>query len=204
MHGVLIALAGLISGSLYSAVADAAGSVDAGREKSLVCGACHGADGNSFNPVWPSLAGQHEKYLIDSLASFRGGQRVDPLMSAQAAALSDQDIADLAAYFAAQKIAAQTADPALVAAGERLYRGGDKSTGTPACIACHGPAGGGNGPAGWPAVAGQHAAYTAAQLTAYRGKLRTTDGDTQMMRNVAAGLSDEDIQAVSSYIQGLR
>jgi cytochrome c553 len=125
-------------------------------------------------------------------------------MSGMAMPLTDDDIEDLAAYYSAQKPAGGVADPALVSAGERLYRGGNKETSVPACLACHGPTGQGNPAAGWPSIAGQHAAYSAAQLTAYRAKQRATDGDTQMMRNVAATLTDDEIKAVASYIQGLR
>ena len=116
---------------------------------------------------------------------------------------NEQDMLDLAAWFSAQKRAGKTADPALVSSGERLFRGGNKASGVPACDACHGPSGQGNSPAGWPAIAGQHATYSANQLVAYRSKQRTTDGDTQMMRTVASGLTDEEIQAVTSYLQGL-
>jgi cbb3-type cytochrome c oxidase subunit III len=187
-----------------AATAAMTGSAEAGQAKSVTCAACHGADGNSPNPEWPSLAGQHEQYLATALTTFKNGERVNVLMSGQAVNLSEQDIADLAAYYSAQKPLPRTADPAQVAAGERLYRGGNKSNSTPACIACHGPSGRGNLPAGWPVIAGQHAAYTTAQLTAYRGKQRVTDGDSQMMRNVASALSDDDIRAVASYVQGLR
>jgi cytochrome c553 len=113
-------------------------------------------------------------------------------------------MADIAAWFAGQKPAAKTADPALVDVGQRLYRGGNKEAGVPACIACHGPDGLGNLTAAWPMVAGQQANYTAAQLAAYRSGERKTDGDTQIMRNVAARLTDDEIKAVASYIQGLQ
>ncbi|MDH4023273.1 MAG: cytochrome c4 [Gammaproteobacteria bacterium] len=182
----------------------AAGSPEAGQAKAATCAACHGMDGNSQNPEWPSIAGQHENYIIKSLKSFKSGERQNVLMSGMAMPLSDEDMADLAAYFSSQKRAGNVADPAVVATGERLYRGGNKDTGVSACLACHGPAGRGNPAAGWPAIAGQHATYTAAQLVAYRSKQRATDGDTQMMRNVAATLTDDEIKAVSSYIQGLR
>lgn len=189
--------------SLSQAPALASGSVEVGKARAVVCAACHGTDGNSLNPEWPSLAGQHETYVAASLQTFRKGTRQNVLMSGQAAALSDQDIADLAAYFAAQTLQPKTADPALVQAGQRLYRGGNKETATGACIACHGPNGRGNAPAGYPALAGQHATYTAAQLRAYRSGERTSDPN-QMMRNIAARLTDSEIQAVASYIQGLR
>ena len=200
----LLSGAAVLAASLLLTPAQAAGSAEAGQARSVVCAACHGADGNSFNPEWPSLAGQNENYLIKSLQSFKDGSRQNVLMNAQAAGLSEQDMLDLAAWFSAQKLAGKTADPALVSSGERLFRGGNKTSGIPACDACHGPSGQGNSPAGWPAIAGQHATYSANQLIAYRSKQRTTDGDTQMMRIVASALTDEEIQAVTSYVQGLR
>lgn len=199
----LLSSAAALAASLLLTPAHAAGSAEAGQARSVVCAACHGADGNSFNPEWPSLAGQNENYLIKSLQSFKDGSRQNVLMNAQAAGLSEQDMLDLAAWFSAQKLAGKTADPALVSSGERLFRGGNKASGVPACDACHGPSGQGNSPAGWPAIAGQHATYSVNQLVAYRSKQRTTDGDTQMMRTVASGLTDEEIQAVTSYLQGL-
>jgi len=185
------------------AIAIAAGDVDAGRQKAVTCAACHGPDGNSANPEWPSLAGQHQKYIVKSLRDFKQGRRENVLMSGQAMALSEQDIEDLAAYFSAQPRKPGTADPALLTAGERLYRGGDIERGISACIACHGPHGSGNPAAAYPVLRGQHATYTAAQLQLYRSGARASDPN-QMMRNIAERLSDEDIQAVASYIQGLR
>jgi cytochrome c553 len=182
--------------------ARAAGDAAAGQARAVTCAACHGVDGNSLNPEWPSLAGQHESYVVKQLQAFKSGARQNVLMSGQAMALSDQDMADIAAWFAGQKPAAKTADPALVDVGQRLYRGGNKEAGVPACIACHGPDGLGNLTAAWPMVAGQQANYTAAQLAAYRSGERKTDGDTQIMRNVAARLTDDEIKAVASYIQG--
>jgi cytochrome c553 len=194
----------LALGLAAAAPAIAAGDAAAGQAKAITCAACHGADGNSLNPEWPSLAGQHPAYTIKQLQAFKSGARQNVLMSGQAMALSDQDMADLAAYFASQKPAKKTADPALVKTGEQIYRGGNKETGAPACLACHGPDGLGNITAAWPQVAGQHATYTAAQLAAYRSGQRSTDGDTQIMRNVAARLTDDEIKAVASYIQGLQ
>jgi cytochrome c553 len=201
---VLALITSAIAGTALSGPASAAGSAEAGQTKSVTCSACHGMDGNSLNPEWPSLAGQHESYLVKALQSFKSGTRQNVLMSGMALPLTDEDMLDLAAYFAAQKRTGGVADPELVSAGERLYRGGNKETGVPACLACHGPTGLGNPAAGWPAVAGQHANYAAAQLAAYRSKQRATDGDTQMMRNVSAQLTDDEIKAVASYIQGLR
>ncbi len=180
-----------------------AGSAEAGQAKSVTCAACHGADGNSLNPEWPSLAGQHASYIVSSLQAYQSGGRSNVLMSGQAAPLSAEDIADLAAYFSAQLPAPRTADPALVAAGERLYRGGNRDSSVSACIACHGPAGRGNPGAAYPSIAGQHATYTAVQLRAYRAGERASDPN-QIMRNVAARLTDEEIAAVAAYVQGLR
>lgn len=198
-------VAALVMGlALLASVPAHAGDAAAGQAKAVTCAACHGVDGNSLNPEWPSLAGQHESYLVKQLQAFKGGKRVNVLMSGQAMPLSDQDMADLAAWFSSQKPTPKAADPALVKSGERLYRGGDKAAGTPACLACHGPEGLGNITAAWPAIAGQHANYTAAQLAAYRSGERQTDGDAQLMRNVAQRLTDAEIKALASYIQGLQ
>jgi len=183
--------------------AHAAGSAESGRAKSMTCAACHGPDGNSLNPQWPNLAGQHATYIVRMLKAFKSGERENVLMSGQAMTLSEQDMEDLAAYFESQVPSPRTADPDLVTQGERLFRGGNKDTGVSACAACHGPNGKGNGPAGFPVLAGQHAVYVAAQLHAYKKGQRKTD-NAQMMRNIAARLTDDEIEAVASYIQGLR
>lgn len=176
----------------------------AGKAKSAVCAACHGADGNSVNPEWPVLAGQHPNYIVNQLLAYQEGQRANALMSAQAMALDDSARADLAAYYSAQALAPKTADPQLVEAGKRLYRGGNPATGVSACTACHGPDGKGYpGGTGIPRVSGQHATYLAAQLRLYASGERRSDMN-QMMRNIAAAMSDEEIEAVSSYMQGLR
>lgn len=189
--------------ALAGNTAQAAGDAAAGASKAGTCAACHGMDGNSVNPLWPSLAGQNEAYLVNTLNAFKNGTRTDLLMSAQAAVLTEQDIADLAAHFAAQTPTQRTADPSLAGAGEQLYRGGNKEARISACIACHGPTGQGNAPAAYPAVAGQHAVYTAKQLTDYQSGARTSDGDTKIMRSVTARLSKDEINAVAAYMQGL-
>ena len=125
-------------------------------------------------------------------------------MAGQVINLSEEDIADLAAYFATQKAIKRTADPALADTGERLYRGGNKESNLTACIGCHGPSGRGNAPAGYPSLTGQHAAYTAKQLADYQSGARKSDGDTQIMRNIASRLTQDEINALASYIQGLR
>jgi len=181
------------------------GSIEAGQAKALTCTACHGAEGNSMNALWPNLAGQNAPYLLAQLQAFKNGTRQDPLMSSQAMMLADEDMADLAVYFESLPAASQpVADPDLLDAGESLYRGGDLETGASACLACHGPTGRGNPAAVYPALKGQHAAYVAKQLMAYADGSRQTDGKTRMMRDIAARLSMEDIEALSSYVQGLK
>lgn len=198
----LIAAACGLSLCLSTAVR-AEGTAQAGQAKSATCVACHGVDGNSVNPEWPKLAGQHPGYIVKQLQAFKSGVRKNPLMSPMAAPLSDQDMEDLAAYFSSQTTKGGEAEPSKVSAGQRLYRGGNAATHTPACLACHGPDGRGNPPALYASIRGQHATYVAAQLRAYKTGARATD-QNQMMRNIAASLSDEEIDAVASYVQGLR
>jgi cytochrome c553 len=181
----------------------AEGSAEKGESKSTACIACHGPGGNSVNPEWPSLAGQGQEYIRKQLQAFKGGARKNPLMTPMAAGLSDEDMADLGAYFAAQKPTGLEADPGKLAVGQRVYRAGDAKNGVPACAACHGPAGDGNPPAAYPALRGQYGTYVAAQLRAYRAGTRQTD-PSQMMRTVASTMTDEQIDAVASYVQGLR
>lgn len=181
------------------------GDFEAGKEKSITCGACHGADGNSVNPVWPSLAGQHATYTVAQLQAFKNGSRSEPLMLGQVMTLSDEEMRNLAVYFASMPAAAKAvADPSIVDRGQRLYRGGDRDNNSAACIACHGPTGRGNPAAAYPSLKGQYATYTAAQLRAYASGARQSDGPTKVMRDIASSLSEEDIVAVASYIQGLQ
>jgi cytochrome c553 len=179
------------------------GDGDAGKTKSASCAACHGADGNSQNPQWPSLAGQHAKYSVIQLQAFKDGNRQNAMMTPMAAPLSDQDMQDIAAFYATQSMSAKQADPDKVRLGQAIYRGGNMEEQAAACIACHGPSGSGNPPAGYPAISGQHAAYVVAQLKAYKAGTRRSDA-SQMMRNVASELSDDEIDAVASYVQGLQ
>ena len=181
------------------------GSADAGKAKALTCTACHGPEGNSVSALWPNIAGQSAPYTLAQLAAFKDGSRVDPLMSSQAMMISEQDMADLAVYFESLPAAAQSVkDATTVDRGEALYRGGNADAGIPACLGCHGPSGRGNPAAQYPALRGQHADYTAKQLNDYASGTRETDGKTRMMRDIASRLSREDIEALSSYVQGLR
>lgn len=217
MKHVLIFGAIIALGSFHTAAADnlTGGDAEAGKQKSAACAACHGADGNSVNPVWPKLAGQHAGYTVAQLEHFAEPQadssRFNALMYGQATGLSEQDRKDIAAYFEQQAITQGQADPALVERGEKIYRGGIPEDNVAACIACHGPAGKGNAAANYPAVASQHAAYLVAQLKAYKlgmkdpsaAGARSSDPN-QMMRNTAANLSEEDMEAVAQYMQGLK
>jgi cytochrome c553 len=181
------------------------GSAEAGKARALTCMACHGAEGNSVSPMWPNLAGQGAPYLLAQLKAFKDGSRSDPLMSSQAMMLSDEDMANLAVYFESLPAAAQSvADERLLSRGEALYRGGNKKEEAAACLACHGPTGRGNPAAKYPALKGQHAAYTAKQLNDYANAVRTTDGKTRIMQDIAANLDKEDVAALSSYVQGLK
>ena len=181
------------------------GNAAAGKQKSPPCAACHGADGNSTMPAWPKLAGQHAKYLQTQLQAFKQGKegpRDQAVMFASVANLTEQDIADLAAYFASQSIKAGSTDEKYIALGQKLYRGGDMKRGIPACSACHDPQGSGNAQAGFPALSGQFAEYTMAQLRAYRSGQRRTDIN-EIMRDISAKLTDADIEAISHYVAGL-
>jgi cytochrome c553 len=198
-----LAVAVLAAALGMNTVARAEGSAEAGRGKSAVCAACHGPDGNSANPEWPSLAGQHASYIVAQLEAFTDGRRQNPLMSPIAQPLSEEDRQDLAAYYSAQTPAPREADPENLERGRKLYVGGDLERGITACIACHGPTGQGNPLARYPAIAGQHASYTAATLGHYASGARSSDPN-QIMRSIAARMSAEDIRAVSNYLQGLR
>ncbi len=198
-------LASLVLLCSVSLSVQASGSAEAGQQKSLTCAACHGVDGNSMNPEWPSLAGQNARYQVAQLLAYQTGSRQNVLMSGMAMGLTEQDMADLAAYYLSKPVTLRTADPELAPVGERIYRGGIAERGVPACAACHGPKGIGNPLAGYPALRAQHATYTAVTLREYAAGARKSDTPyNQMMRNIAAGLNESEIVALASYIQGLR
>lgn len=195
----------LIAGSLLVAapLLYADGDVSRGEELSGSCAACHGAEGESSNPEWPNLAGQSERYLFEQLRAYKSGERENSVMAGQVAELEEQDMRDLAAYYSEQDpVVSGSVDEDLREQGESIYRGGLPDKGVAACMACHGPSGAGMPGAGFPRIGGQHAQYTATQLRAYRSGERDTDRNA-MMRTVAEQLSDEEIQAVSSYVSGL-
>ena len=181
-----------------------AGDAAKGKTLSATCTACHGADGNSVNPIWPKLAGQGEGYLAKQLADFRSDKRSDPTMTAMAKVIaSDADVIDLAAFYAAQTAEAGAAnDKDKVAEGEAIYKGGNLSAGVAGCAACHGPAGSGNVAAKFPGIAGQHTAYTVNQLKAFKSGKRANDTG-KMMRNVVKNMTDAEMDAVAEYISGL-
>ncbi|HRD48536.1 MAG: cytochrome c4 [Candidatus Competibacter sp.] len=198
---VVIAATCALLGSATTALA--AGDPTAGKTKSATCAACHNADGNSALAQYPKLAGQSADYLVKQLQDYKSGARANPIMAGMVAPLSSQDMEDLAAYFASQPIARSAADPALAPVGEAIFRGGNLTSGVAACMACHGAIGAGNPAARFPALAGQHTDYVEAQLKAFRAMERANDAG-QMMRGVAARMTDPEIKAVASYIQGLQ
>lgn len=187
----------------------ATGNAEAGQAKAAVCAACHGTNGNSASDMYPKIGGQHEAYLLKQLldykrASVTGGAegRNNPIMSAQVMFLNEQDLADLAAYFASQPAAGGEAPEEVIAAAEKLYRGGDAERKIASCAACHGPRGDGMGLAKFPDISGQHAAYTIDQLKQFRSGQRANDPNG-MMRDIAAKLTDDDIEVLAKYLQGL-
>ncbi|QIT57027.1 cytochrome c4 [Aquisalimonas sp. 2447] len=193
----------LAGSALVAAPLLQAGDISRGEELSGSCAACHGADGNSDNPEWPNIAGQGQRYLFEQLKAYQTGDRENAVMAGQVSDLDEQDMRDLAAYYASlEPGVAGGVDPDLRERGEDIYRGGIPDKGVAACMACHGPAGAGMAGAGFPRVGGQHAQYTAEQLRKYRDGDRDTDRN-RMMRDVAERLSDDEIEAVSSYLSGL-
>ncbi len=210
MKHVIVAL-GLSLGLVTTALAQ--GDAAAGKAITAGCVACHGVDGNIAASAFPKLAGQNEKYLLKQLQDIRSGARPVPTMVGQLDDSSDQQLADMAAWYASQTPSGGQADPALVPLGQKIYRAGLSKPGVAACTGCHGPRGNGNAPAGFPALAGQHADYLADQLRRFRAgaeysleenpEARTNDGDERMMRDTAARMSDREIEAVASYLAGL-
>ena len=193
------------------------GDVKRGATMAGACAACHGLDGNATDPkLYPRLAGQNERYVARQLALFKSGERANAIMQPYAAPLSAQDMRDLGAYFATQKSGAGIADDTAIASGPndgmkffevgaRLYRAGDAKRGIPACMACHGPTGAGNPGPPYPHVGGQQSWYEARRLQEYRAGVTNERDPAQfnVMAAVAKSLTDEEIQSLASYLQGL-
>lgn len=161
----VIGLSLLISSPVF-----AAGDANSGQAKAAICAACHGADGNSIIPMWPKLAGQHAAYLERQLGLIKSGDRPVPEMAGIVISLTEQDMADVAAYFSSQNTSAGVTDEALLRSGERLYRAGNSETDIPACMSCHGPAGEGNPLSGYPSIAGQHSVYSEKNAHCFSGR----------------------------------
>ncbi|MBM7072573.1 cytochrome c4 [Shewanella sp. 202IG2-18] len=205
----LVLVLSVIFAALSVSAQAAEGNAEAGKAKAAICAACHSMDGNSMVPLYPKLAGQHAPYLTKQLHDFKsaatsGGKegRNDPIMAGFVMALSDQDMADLAAYFASQKVT-HTPAAEFPAIGKKLYEAGDAERGIPACMACHGPAGKGMGLAGFPSLTGQHATYIKSQLNKFKMGQRHNDLNG-MMEGVAKKLNDSDIDAITQYIASLK
>jgi cytochrome c553 len=194
---------GLLTIFISYGTSQAAGNPAAGKEKSASCAACHGADGNSINPEWPKLAGQHEGYLVKQLTYFKDGERVNETMKGTASTLTEQDREDLAAYYSSQKVKIGAADPSLVEFGQKIYRSGNASSGVAPCMGCHGPNGAGNPASNYPALRGQNAQYIENQLRGFASGQRHNENAKKMMQILASRMTDREIRAVSSYIQGL-
>jgi cytochrome c553 len=190
------------------ATANAAqGDAEAGKGKTAMCAACHGTDGNSLVPIYPKLAGQSASYLVKQLAEFKLGMtsggasgRVDPVMGGMAMTLSEQDMADIAAFYASQQATAGNGSDNVK--GKKLYLGGNTEMEVAACVACHGINGKGMASAGFPALANQNADYLKSQLEKFRNGSRNNDLNG-MMQGVAANLTDEEIAALSQYMSSL-
>jgi cytochrome c553 len=204
---VAVVMVGVLAG--FAGFASAApGNAQAGAAQAPVCAACHGQDGATpLDPTYPNIAGQSERYLRDQLLLIQSNARPVPMMTPLLVGKTEQDLADLAAYYASlpAKPGQAEGDDASVALAQGIYRGGNLNKGVAACVACHGPSGKGNPPAGFPAIAGQSKAYTIKQLTDYREGRRVSDeAYGGMMRGVAAKLNDTEVAALADYLHGLR
>lgn len=198
IKAVLLGLCSLMAVSITHAA-----DIEAGKAKTQLCAGCHGADGNSANPIWPKLAGQHASYIAKQLRDFKAAKRTDPTMQGMAATVQDADIENIAAYFESQSPTAANFNKDLLEKGQNIYRGGITSISVPACMSCHSPSGEGNGPAVFPALKSQHPEYIVAQLQKFKSDARANDAG-KMMRNVANRMSDEEMQAVAAYIAAMK
>ena len=194
----------ILLASVATLTAQAAGDPVAGKQKAAQCASCHGNDGNSLNPEWPKLAGQHAGYLVKQLQYFEVGERENATMKPMASVLDAQGREDVAAFYARQKVSSGQADPELVELGERIYRSGNPESGVAPCMGCHGPNGAGNPAALYPALRGQHAKYTENQLHGFAEGKRVNENAKKMMQLLARRMTNREIRAVASYIEGLR
>ncbi len=194
---IVLALSGLITFTANAA------DIEAGKAKTAVCAGCHGADGNSISPTWPSLAGQHASYIYKQLTDFKEGRRSDATMTGMVAMLNDEDMRNVAAYYESQSSKPVAFDDKLIASGESIYRGGITDIQVAACMGCHSPGGTGNGPAGWPSLKGQHAEYLVTQMQNFKQGKRSNDVGS-MMRNVVVRMSEAEMKAVAAYIAGIQ
>lgn len=213
MMKVLPSILGTIT-LLFAAGSFAAGDAEAGADKVAVCTACHGAEGVSALSLYPNLAGQGEKYLLKQMQDVKSGARNILEMTGMLAIYNDQDLEDIAAFYASKVPVVMGSQPIedeayglsadeFLALGESVFRGGNLKTGVAACTGCHAPSGKGNAPAAYPAIGGQHYDYIVKQLKNFQNNLRTNDGEGQIMRAVAAPMSDLEIRAVANYLAGL-
>lgn len=196
---ILVILA--LATAVLSGHALAEGDAAKGKAKATPCVGCHGVNGNSVNPAWPKLAAQSSGYIAKQLNDFKTGKRTEPMMLGMVAGLNKQDMANLGAFFSEQSMTQLgTSDKKLAQQGELIYRGGITKRGVGACMGCHGPTGKGI-PPNYPAVSGQHAAYTEKQLLAF--KTGTRSNDNKVMQGIAFKMSEAEIKAVAAYMQGL-
>lgn len=203
VSALLLAATSSVVLTAISTPALAAGSAEAGKDKVATCAACHGPTGNdSLLPNVPKLGGQGERYLIKQLNEIKADVRKVPLMTPILAALSEQDVADIAAYLATLPAPKGAVEKAKLELGKQLYRAGDAKLGVPACTGCHAPDGKGNAAAGYPALSGQDTPYVEVQLKAFRSGERAND-PSNIMRTIMARLNDKEIAALASYVAGL-
>lgn len=206
LTGLLFAALSLANPAWANPVPAPAAKGDAAKAQKIVndvCGACHSTDGNSTSPAYPALAGQHPEYIAKQLGEFKSGARKNAIMAPNVTNLSSDDMLNLAAYFSAQQPKPRLAkDAALVAEGQKIYKGGNAGSGVPACASCHGPAGSGI-PVQFPRLAGQHSKYVLSQLKNFRSGDRANDGG-KMMQVIARKMTDQEMKAVAEYINGLR
>jgi len=186
-----------------SLVTIGAGNADLGKDKVATCAACHGQDGNSMVGLWPSLAGQNVNYLVRQLQHIKSGKRPITEMIGSLDNFAQEDLEDIAAFYASQNNAIGQAASDKVELGRKLYYSGSLEKGVPACTACHSPKGKGNSPAGYPLLSGQQSDYIAKALKNYRTGERNNDESSQMMMAIAYKLDDVEIDALSSFINGL-